>query len=278
MSLSIRRVRTVAEYAACEESQIEAWRMADAREVVPLHMLVAAQDSGGLVLGAFDGDEMVGFVFGIAALSDSGRPQHYSHLLAVRPTHRDRGIGWQLKVAQREAVLAQGLDCILWTYDPLESRNAYLNVARLGVICRAYKRDLYGPMADGLNAGLPSDRFKVEWPIDTDRVARRLAGEPGAEAPEVTPVHITRRTVAGFRAPGEPALDLDAPAIEVEIPADYQAIKAADPELALAWRLATRAMFEHYFARGYTVVEFTSRLQAGERRNAYWLTAAGSPA
>ncbi|MBN1660819.1 MAG: GNAT family N-acetyltransferase [Anaerolineae bacterium] len=278
MTLSIRPVRAIGEYAACEEIQIEAWQMPDAREVVPLHMLVAAQKSGGLLLGAFDGDEVIGFVLGLASLSDTGRPQHYSHMLAVRPSCQDQGIGWQLKVAQREAVLAQGLDCIVWTYDPLESRNAHLNVARLGVVCRTYERDLYGAMTDGLNVGLPSDRFKVEWPICSERVARRLAGARDEVAPGAAQALATRRTAAGWRAPGQAVLDHDAASVEVEIPADYQAIKAADPELALAWRLATRQILEGYFRRGYTVVEFASRVQDRERRSTYVMTRLGSPA
>lgn len=275
MSISIRPVKTIPEYAACEEIQFEAWQMRDYREVVPLHMLVAGHKSGGVLLGAFDGGEipggLVGFVFSIVSLSREGRTQHYSHMLAVRPPYQRQGVGWQLKVAQRDAVLAQGIDCIVWTYDPLESKNAYLNVARLGVVCHTYQRDLYGPMMDGLNAGLPTDRFEVEWHIDTDRVARRLAGKRGEGQPGIAQAHITRHIGGGFRAPGELLPDADAPTVAVEVPADYQAIKAADRALALAWRMATREMFEHYFERGYSVVEFVSRVQDGERRNAYVL-------
>jgi predicted GNAT superfamily acetyltransferase len=274
--VEIRLVSTIDEYVACEELQYHAWQMADYRESVPLHMLLAGHKAGGVLLGAFAGAEMVGFCFGIPAIGGEGRPYHYSHMLGVHPAYQGRGVGRQLKEAQREAVLAQGLDRITWTYDPLETRNAHLNIARLGVVCCTYLRDLYGPMADGLNAGLPTDRFQVDWWISSDRVARRLAGLPGAPVADAVPVNRTDRTPAGFRAPDALVLDGSAPALQVEVPADYQAIKAADPDLAMAWRLSTRRLFETYFAAGYAAVSFRTWHVEDERRSAYVL-ARGAP-
>jgi predicted GNAT superfamily acetyltransferase len=273
--VEIRSVSTIDEYVACEELQYYAWKMADYRESVPLHMLLAAHKAGGVLLGAFAGSEMVGFCFGIPALAADGRPYHYSHMLGVHPAYQGRGVGRQLKEAQREAVLARGLDRITWTYDPLETRNAYLNIARLGAVCRTYLRDLYGPMTDGLNAGLPTDRFQVDWWITSDRVARRLAGASREPVADAIPVNRTDRTAEGLRAPGAPVLDAAAPALKVEVPADYQAIKAADPELAMRWRLSTRRLFETYFGAGYAAVGFRTWHVGDERHSAYVLARSG---
>jgi predicted GNAT superfamily acetyltransferase len=251
----IRTVRTMDGLRACERLQFQVWHMPDYREVVPLHMLIAGRKSGGQLLGAFDGDRVIGFVFGFPGLDGDGRLYHYSHMLAVAPEVQGQGIGWQLKCAQREAVLAQGLDRICWTYDPLEAANAHLNITKLGALCRTYLRDLYGTMTDGLNAGLPSDRFQVDWWIATQRVAERLAGrereellEPGAW------VLAGEETAAGFRAPGIPGLEPGQVRVAVEIPADYQRVKVADAGLAMAWRLATRQALETCFASGYQAV------------------------
>lgn len=256
MMVEIRNVQTIDEFRACEELQFHAWRMPDYREVVPLHLLVAGQKAGGLILAALDGVRVVGFVFGFPGLAREGQRYHYSHMMAVAPDLQGQGIGWQLKCAQREAVLAQGLDRICWTYDPLEVRNAHLNIAKLGAVCRTYLRDLYGPMTDGLNAGLPSDRFQVDWWLDSRRVTERLArrGGTGVSEPGAWALHGVERA-GGLRAPGRLNLDTGEARLGVEIPANYQAVKSADPELALAWRLATREALEACFAAGYVAVE-----------------------
>lgn len=241
--------------------------MPDDLEVVPVHLLVAVQRNGGLLLGAFDADRFVGFVFGFPAVTTDGKLKHCSHMTAVTPSYQSKGIGLQLKLAQRRWVLGQGIDLITWTYDPLESRNAHLNVRKLGAVCRTYFRDYYGPLTDGLSAGLPSDRFQVEWWIDSDRAVRRLAGDSGGEvAGSVAQVNATARTREGILAPGALTLNEESPTIQFEIPSDFQAIKLAAPELALEWRLAVRKLCEAYFAAGYVVVDHLhARTSAGER-------------
>ena len=119
-----------------------------------------------MLLGVFVNDELIGFVFGFPGIEptpDGPRPKHCSHILGVLPDHRDGGVGFALKRAQWQMVRHQGLDHVTWTYDPLLSRNAHLNIARLGAVCSTYRRSEYGDMRDGLNAGLPSDRFQVDW-------------------------------------------------------------------------------------------------------------------
>ena len=275
MSLSIRPLKRLSEFHACEALQRQVWEMPDDLEIVPLHLLVTVQRNGGLLLGAFDGEELAGFVFGFPGISGDGKLKHCSHMMGVAPGYQSRGVGFQLKLAQRELVLEQGIDLITWTYDPLESRNAYLNIHKLGCSCRIYVRDYYGPLSDGLSAGLPSDRFQVEWRIGSERVRRRLAGVSSRRLLDGSvQVNETARTSAGHLVPGRANLELDAPAIRFEIPADYQALKAADPAVALEWRLAVRGISEAYFAAGYTIVDFAHH-RTPDGGHSYYVLEAG---
>ena len=163
-----------------------------------LHMLITAVHNGGLVLGAFIEEKMIGFVFGFPGLEttpDGPRPKHCSHMMGIHPDHRDGGIGFALKRAQWQMVRHQGLDHITWTYDPLLSRNAYLNIAKLGAVCTTYRRSEYGDMRDGLNAGLPSDRFQLDWWINTRRVERRLGKR---SRPTLKLTHVARSGLHPF--------------------------------------------------------------------------------
>ncbi|HIP88250.1 MAG TPA: hypothetical protein EYH27_07465 [Anaerolineales bacterium] len=259
----IRPIQAHPEYRAVERLQREVWGLQEV-EIVPDHLLITVQKDGGLVLGAFEtspkGEErLVGFVFGFLGRTPEGRLKHCSHMAGVIPGLRDRNIGYRLKCAQREHVLAQGIDLITWTFDPLESRNAHLNFHKLGVVCRTYLRDLYGPMRDALNVGLPSDRFHVEWPIDSPRVAERL--RRGGSGLSLSGLLAQGAPILNPARPGDPVrpaertLPLEEDRVLVEIPAHFQAIRAADLSLARAWRLHTRSLFEAAFARGYTVVD-----------------------
>jgi predicted GNAT superfamily acetyltransferase/predicted metal-dependent hydrolase len=276
--VDVRRLETADEFRQAEDVQRRSWGMRGDADVVPLHLLLTAEKNGGLVLGAFDGPRMVGYLFGFLGRTANGDLKHCSHMLGVVPEYRGRGIGQLLKARQREHALDAGLDLITWTYDPLESRNAYLNIVKLGVICRTFLPDLYGQIRDDMNAGLPSDRFEVEWWIRTPRVASRVAGNETPSAVEAS---------AG-RAQGDAVLnvvnlnDAGLPVIEswrppdgrrtlVEIPADFQKLRKADLSLARQWRDMTRAIFETCFAAGYTVVDFLSDERNGPRRSYYVL-------
>ena len=174
---NIRLLETIEEMSAVEELQREVWPGSET-DVVPSHLLITAAHNGGMVLGAFANEKLIGCVFGFPGLEstpDGPRPKHCSHIAAVHPDYRDSGVGFALKRAQWQIVRHQGLDHVTWTYDPLLSRNARLNIARLGAVCSTYRRSEYGDMRDGLNAGLPSDRFQVDWWINTKRVERRLS-------------------------------------------------------------------------------------------------------
>ncbi len=250
--------------AAVEALQRLIWP-GDDLEIAPGHLLLTAAHNGGLLAGAWAEDRLVGFVFGFLGFEGHGperRLKHCSHMLGVHPSFRNSGIGAALKAYQRDFVLRQGLDLITWTYDPLLARNAQLNIARLGAICDTYLPDLYGPMRDGLNAGLPSDRFQVAWWINTPHVAERLAGattRPGRLAEHLAAGATLVNPPGDDGAPRPPAPPFDAPAADivlVEIPADFLALKAADPALALRWRLAARGAFAARFAQGYVVTDF----------------------
>ncbi len=272
---TLRVLETPEDMAAVEALQREVWPGSET-DVVPTHLLLTAAHNGGLVMGAFVEDRLVGFVFGFLGMyqtPNGPQPKHCSHMLGVHPDYRDQGLGYALKRAQWQIVRHQGLDLITWTYDPLLSRNAHLNIAKLGAVCNTYLRAVYGEMRDGLNAGLPSDRFQVDWWVNAPRVARRLSGEPprrlsrdeyvkaGAvllnpaeyatdgwpHPPEVPDIQATIQTERGPSC---------LTTVLVEIPADFLGLKAADMELALAWRLHTRALFEELFAQGFLVTDF----------------------
>jgi predicted GNAT superfamily acetyltransferase len=271
-AVTVRPVLTMDEYRSVEAIQRQVWAMSHDLEVVPLHLLVTATRSGGMLMGAFRGEAMVGFVFGFPGLTAEGKLKQCSHMMGVLPGAQSSGIGTQLKLAQRAFVLAQGLDLITWTYDPLQSRNAYLNIAKLGAVCRTYHRDFYGELVDGLNAGLPSDRLEVEWWIASERVARRLGAAQHRPRPvAAVQVNETQVMPGGLVAPGTLYFGASAATIQVEIPAEFQAVRDADPGLAREWRIATRQLFEAYFEAGYSVVDFVSCPVDGLRRSFYLL-------
>ncbi|MCG3160862.1 MAG: hypothetical protein JMDDDDMK_01938 [Acidobacteria bacterium] len=257
MAIEIRTVKTEDEYHAVEHLQREIWGAQDI-EIVAFETLMTAHKNGGVMLGAFDTVEdeerMIGFVFGFVGLTADGRVKHCSHIAGVLPAYRDRNVGYALKLKQREQALAQGIDLITWTFDPLESRNARFNFHKLGATCDTYLRNLYGAMRDTLNAGLPSDRFQVDWRIASPRVESRLRGEDAA------------MSSSKLMTDGVPLINPSAPrpseraAIEseralIQIPSDFQSLKAADKNLALEWRLHTRELFEWAFAKGYTATD-----------------------
>jgi len=277
----IRLLETPEEMAAVESLQTAVWPGSET-DVVPAHMLITVAHNGGLVLGAFVNEKLVGFVFGFPGLEttpDGPRPKHCSHMAGVHPDHRDSGLGFALKRAQWQMVRHQGLDHITWTYDPLISRNAQLNIARLGAVCSTYHRSKYGDMRDGLNAGLPSDRFQVDWWLNTKRVERRLGkrARPTLKLDHLARVgvrpHYTLQTGPdNLPRPPEHFPPLDAQLIAAEIPSDFMALKSADFALARDWRFFSREFFETAFTKGYLVTDFVYDQGEGGPRSFYILT------
>jgi predicted GNAT superfamily acetyltransferase len=245
--VAFRPLASAADYAACAELQKATWGQGFA-EVVPGVVLKICQKVGGVAAGAFDREgRMLGFVFGVTGVRH-GRLAHWSHMLAVRPEARDLGLGRSLKLYQREQLLALGVEQVLWTYDPLESRNAHLNFNRLGVEVEEYVVNMYDEDSGSeLSRGLGTDRFIVSWEIAGERARRVLGGEP----PDFAPF----RAAPAYDALGD-APPPEAPRVRVAIPASIQDVKHERPEEAAAWRAGTRRALQGYLARGYRAVAF----------------------
>ncbi len=278
---TIRLIETPEEMRLVEDLQRDVWPNSET-DIVPMHLLITAVHNGGLVLGAFVDEKMVGFVFGFPGLEstpDGPRPKHCSHQMGIHPDQRNSGIGFALKRAQWQMVRHQGLDHITWTYDPLLSRNAYLNIAKLGAVCTIYRRSEYGDMRDGLNAGLPSDRFQVDWWINTRRVELRLSkrARPTLKLSHVArsglrPFYALRTSTDGLLQPPEHVPPFDDRLLLAEIPADFQQLKAKDFALARDWRFFSRELFELAFEQGFIVTDFVFDENMGNPRGLYLLT------
>jgi predicted GNAT superfamily acetyltransferase len=264
---------------AVEELQRTVWPGSET-DVVPAHMLITAIHNGGLVAGAFENNQLIGFVFGFPGIEftpDGPRPKHCSHMMGIDPKHRDSGVGFALKRAQWQMVRHQGIDHITWTYDPLLSRNAYLNITKLGAVCDTYRRSEYGDMRDGLNAGLPSDRFQVDWWINTRRVEQRLSKRPrrplkleNFSKADLQPLYSLHFEAEGWSRPPEHFSPLVGKLALAEIPSDFGALKDADFSLARDWRFFTREVFESAFGAGYLVTDFIY-----EHRRGFYVLAHG---
>jgi predicted GNAT superfamily acetyltransferase len=287
MTIEIRSIQSPEDVCKLETLQKLAWDMPDI-EVIPARTMHAIQYNGGLLLGAYDGDELVGFVFGVLGTVRglhnridqvaAARLQLYSTILGVLPEYHDRGVAYQLKVAQREFALRLGIRLVTWTYDPLESRNGWLNIGKLGAVCHNYIRDYHGELG-GINAGLTTDRFYVEWWVTGNRVRGRVGRQrrplsyDQLIAGRAILINEAEYDERGLLLPPGSFAESEANIVLVEIPSEIQAIKQADMELARSWRAHTRALFEHYFAHQFIVTDFARRQdEAGRERSYYVLT------
>jgi predicted GNAT superfamily acetyltransferase len=271
---TIQPLTTLQQFRQVEQLEAAIWGPVD---LVPVPILAVTVRRGAVLLGAYDTDRLVGFVFSLAALhkgtDGASAPSHWSHMLGVDPRVRGSGLGADLKLAQRDAVSNLGLDLIEWTYDPLQSINAHLNFAKLGVIVEEYVENIYGESTSALHGGLPTDRFICQWWIRRPHVVRRIA--PAAiraidTAATEAPVVNRTQSLGESLAPDGFDGDRQELRIKVEIPLDFPGMLTADPALALRWRLETRAIFQRYFARGYRVVDFAHDRAQG--RGQYLLT------
>jgi len=268
--ITYRDLTTLQEFASVVALEEEIWGPGY-DEPVPVPILAVTVMRGGILIGAFDGSRLIGFVYSLPGLKH-GRPMQWSHMLGVVPDFRNDGIGRRLKGLQRERAIGLGLDLIEWTFDPMQAMNAHLNFSKLGVVVEEYEENVYGESHSPLHRGNPTDRFVAEWHIREPHVQRRLnpAGlairtHEVADAP-----HVNRAKPHGdFHECAEVSLDVDARRALVEIPMGFTEMLARAPELALAWRMATRQIFETYFSRGYRAVDFS--LDRVARKGAYLL-------
>src|SRR5688572_17618785 len=250
--ITIRDVETTAELHAVEDLQREVWGIPDL-DVVPLSHLVATKTAGGVLVGAFDNDILAGFVYGFPAI-ENGQTTHHSHMLAVKPDHRGSHLGERLKLAQRERVLAQGINVVTWTFDPLRSKNAHLNFRKLGVVCDRYFRDFYGYDATSFLHQNGTDRFWVTWRLAgrgvQDRVHQPVSAADLRSHQAILEVADSNRPVIHSME------DFRTDEIVIEIPSDINAIENQSRDLAIAWREAGREAFTKAMDAGFSVVDF----------------------
>ncbi len=270
-AIVIRDIEGGAEMRAVEELQKEVWGVPDL-DVVPLSQLVAAKAAGGVLLGAFDRETLIGFVYGFVS-HEHGTVAHHSHMLAVKPAYRNFDLGRRLKLAQRERVLAQGINLMTWTFDPLQSLNAHFNFNKLGVASDRYLINFYGAEAASFLHRNGTDRLWVTWPLTSRRVNERLSGTaPAPSFESVMPLvqlgtdDAPRKNDLTAGLSHEPAL--------IEIPADINALARRNAELAFEWRAATRWAFTEAIAAGYLVEEFHRRNRGAQRLGIYLLSRA----
>lgn len=286
--ITIRPITNQDDYPKVEAIQREIWATSDL-EILPGRMMHALVHSGAQLHGAYDSDRLVGFCFGIigtvAALDDridpvaAARLKMYSVIMGVLPAYQSQDIGYDLKLAQRDFAHRIGIRLITWTFDPLESRNAWLNIGKLGCISETYVRDFHGPLG-GINAGLSTDRFEASWWITTNRVKSRTGANRTRRRPldlgaimggGAVLINEARFAETGIPRPPDAFQEAESTLILAEIPANIQAIKAHDMGLARAWRDHTRALFETYFAAGYVVTDFAREHDNGQPPRSFYV-------
>ena len=233
--IEIRALSTNTEFAEAVDLQKRIWNFADI-ELLPVRLFVVANKVGGHSFGAFDSDRMAGFLLAIPGIKRGAEGYLHSHMLGVLPEYRDRGLGRLLKLRQREDALARGIELVEWTFDPLEIKNAFFNMERLGAIVRRYVENQYGTTSSPLHGGLPTDRCTAEWWVASDRVKSILDGNPAD------------RSVVEER---------------IEVPADIAEVRRTDPKCAREIQKAIAAQFHRHLDRGLAVIGFERTDKAG---------------
>jgi predicted GNAT superfamily acetyltransferase len=222
----VRALTAHDEFREAVRLQCQIWGFEDV-DVVPARLFVVASKIGGQVLGAFDGERMVGFLIALPGVKRNGAAYLHSHMLGVLPEYRNTGIGRMLKLAQREDALARSIDLVEWTFDPLELKNAFFNIERLGAIARRYIHNQYGATSSPLHGGLPTDRLVAEWWLCKPRVERPPISQ------------------------------------RVSVPANIADLRTADPQRARAIQTATGEALERAFTSGLAVTGFERTDEAG---------------
>ena len=233
--IEIRALSNGHEFAEAVDLQRRIWNFADI-ELLPVRLFVVAHKVGGHAFGAYDGSRMVAFLLAIPGIKQGGLSYLHSHMLGVLPEYRDRGIGRMLKLRQREDALERGIELVEWTFDPLEIKNAFLNMERLGAIVRRYVENQYGTTSSPLHGGLPTDRCTAEWWVASDRVKSILAGRPA---------------------------DHSSVEERIEVPSEIAQIRKSDPKCAREIQKSIAAQFHRHLDSGLAVIGFERTEQAG---------------
>lgn len=284
--ITIREMHSYEDLRQVESVEKEIWGLADA-DVLPSTMTIASQESGSLWIGAFDGAKLVGFSFGLLGV-ENGELNVHSHMLGVLPGYRDFDLGYRLKFAQRNKVLAMrikdgrggeiGIREITWTFDPLQARNAHLNFAKLGVVSNRYIRDFYGPATSSVLHQNGTDRLWVRWLLEDRRVRQRADGkfDEAKHRTEVMDALSVLTPLVRFIGDSKPirsdlAAALNRQRVAIEIPSDILRIEQTDATLAHEWREASRWGFEEAIRAGFLVSEFCRTIRGQQGPGVYLL-------
>jgi predicted GNAT superfamily acetyltransferase len=281
-AIAIRGLHSFEDLKQAEEVEREVWQLSDL-DITPMTLAIATKEAGSIWVGAFDGAKLAGFAFGFLG-TESGQLIVHSHMLAVREPYRNSRLGYKLKLAQRERALALRIDDgrnndlrvheMTWTFDPLQSRNAHLNFAKLGVVSERYKIDFYGPETSSVLHRNSTDRLWVTWPLASRRVQDRLQGkDPRAEIVDAlsTLTPLIRFNGDGKPVPTDLAAALSRQRIAVEIPSDIVEVERKDPALSREWRLHTRWAFTEALKSEFFVAEFCRTVRGQQGPGVYLL-------
>ena len=264
--IRIRDLKAIEEFRQVVELEKAIWGYADPGDLVTVPVFIFTIKRGATLIGAFDpSNRMVGFAYAVVGMKD-GRPMHWSHMAGVLPPHRG-GLGYRLKLEQRTRALAQGIDLIEWTFDPMQTLNAHFNFAKLGGVVEEYAENFYGESTSALHRGTPTDRLVLSWRLTAPHVVRRLEqpAELRVRAAEVGDAPVVNHTTSEGRWRTTSAMDLSHTdrRVWIEIPMGFTEMQQQAPALALRWRLQVREMFQAYFGRGYRAVDFVLHREAG---------------
>jgi predicted GNAT superfamily acetyltransferase len=270
----IRDIELISEMREVESLQKEVWECDD-RDIVPLTLLVATRELGAILVGAFEGSLLIGFAYSIVGREDESLV-HHSHMLAVRPTHRNLNLGYRLKLAQRDRAITQGITRMTWTFDPLQSLNAHFNFAKLGVVADTYKINFYGETTSSFLHQIGTDRLWVTWPLESRRVRERLQANNRSRTSNLERDRIGCMVQVGpnnVPQRGQSSQVTGQKYTSIEIPADINTLQRESPELAVWWREATRWAFTEATASGYVIKDFWGASRNDQAVGVYLLSA-----
>jgi chorismate synthase len=270
--IRIRLGRERADFEACVLLQRAVWGLADLEITSSLQFIAAIHSGGFLHVAETVSGQAIGFCYAFPALR-GGVPHLHSDMLAVVPEYQAHGVGLRLKWAQRDEALRRGLSLVTWTFDPLQARNAHLNLRRLGAAASEFLENFFGITSSSIHHGLPTDRLVVRWELDSPRVKALAEGanlQPTVAAPVLPRVNDVKWQ-AGWAVSTEPKLDLDAPELLLEIPPEWNVLCQAAPRVAEDWQRKIRRAFETYLSHGFAAADFAPTAEGGRRRPLYVL-------
>ena len=277
IDVEIRDLTTIDEFRQVVALEQAIWGYTDTADLVTVPVFIFTVHRGATLLGAVaSSGRMVGFAYAVMGMKDR-RPMQWSHMAGVLQEFRG-GLGYRLKLAQRQRALSQGLDLIEWTFDPLQAMNAHFNFAKLGCVADEYAVNFYGESTSALHRGTPTDRLVASWRIAEAHVVRRVeqATALRARSHDVSAAPIVNPTGLDGEWRTVTSIDLsrDDRRVWIEIPTGFTEMQQQAPDRALQWRMDLRQMFQAYFAKGYRAVDFVLQREAGFGR---YLLARGTP-